>query len=150
MQFSISTYLMQAEDAVLDFQFIPHECQCSSPLLTFSFTCNNEEYQIEREGVEVLIHCSAARLNLTVANVTQQAFGDYIVLVSASETHGGAIAFTNLTMVSNVLLHNGGIIIIKLYESPLDYYTFHLHNTTHTPQSLCYREKFHYTILYLC
>ena len=106
MQFSISTFVMQAGDITFGFHFIPHDCQCDSPLLSRSFTCNNEIHVAVGEGIEVTIRCSAARLNLTVANMTQQGFGDYIVSVSASETHGNAVAFTNLTMVSIELLHN--------------------------------------------
>lgn len=67
------------------------------------------------EGVEVTIFCSAARLSLTVANVTEQAFGDYIVSVITREANiilYSDTAFSNLTRVSNTIYQNYGNVMI--------------------------------------
>ena len=97
IQFSISAFLL--ENLRIEFQFIP-ECRCTD-VLPFYFTCHGTEHRVVIEGVEIIIFCSMARLNITVANVTQGAFGDYVI--SVTNILDGVtyydVAFSNLTLV---------------------------------------------------
>lgn len=113
MQFSISAFIVL--DTTIDFWFSP-QCLCGGPITYYTFTCSSTEHRITvMEGVEVTIFCSAARLSLTVANVTEQAFGDYIVSVITREANiilYSDTAFSNLTRVSNTIYQNYGNVMI--------------------------------------
>lgn len=100
MNFSISTFLT---DVQIGFWFTP-QCQCSGPIMPYTFTCNSTEHRVTMEGVNITIFCSAARVKVTVGNVTQQAFGDYTVSITNSD-NGTEIdrAISSLKQVSYIL-----------------------------------------------
>lgn len=81
MNFSISTFLTEVQ---IGFWFTP-QCQCSGSIMPYTFTCNSTEHRVTIEGVNITIFCSAARVKVSVGNVTQQAFGDYAVSISNSD-----------------------------------------------------------------
>ena len=96
MQFSISTFVLSSE-IELDFWFTP-QCQYEGPTMPYTFTCNGTEHDVTMEGVEVMISCSKARVTVSVADLNERAFGDYVVSISVSETLND-LASTTLTLV---------------------------------------------------
>ena len=97
IQFSLSSFLL-AQSLLIQFWFIP-ECQCTGAVSPYTFSCDNVESSIVVADVEIGVICSAARINVTISNVSQEAFGEYIVSVSTTETDGD-MALTKLTLVS--------------------------------------------------
>lgn len=81
MNFSISTFLTEVQ---IGLWFTP-QCQCSGPIMPYTFTCNSTEHRVTMEGVNITIFCSAARVKVTVGTITQQAFGDYAISISNSD-----------------------------------------------------------------
>ena len=102
MQFSVSTFVI--ESLQLEFWFKP-ECQCGGDTTPYEFPCDDIQHSIEKAGIMIDIVCHAARLNVTVSNVTREAFGDYVVSITTSEA-GSDVAFSNLTLVS---LHQSAV-----------------------------------------
>ena len=96
MQFFISTFIIQS----LSIEFLfTSECQCTDPAMPYELTCNSIQYSVMMGGVQIDIVCSKARINVTVLNVTQEAFGDYMISITSSETDGD-VAYTSLAPVS--------------------------------------------------
>ena len=96
VQFYISTFF--TEDLRLKLSFIP-ECQCSGDTSFHSITCNGIEEPTTMAGIEIIILCSTARINVTISKVTEGAFGDYIISASANEIQNDT-ASSSLKLVS--------------------------------------------------